>query len=82
MSQRRDKKKAFECADGPASQTEQAKAIRHSNYEILPAPKVTSDGKYRCPKCGKIFEDLDSYNLHRHESKAKTTVERIDEPLM
>jgi transposase-like protein len=53
-----------------------------SNYGVLPSPQVISDGKYRCPKCGKVFKNLDSYNLHRHESKVKDAVDRVDEPLM
>ncbi len=78
MSEKKNKKPVFEYT-GSASETE--KEIMHSTYGVLPNPQVTSDGKYRCPECGNMFDSLDAYNSHRH-SKEKSVVPKIDEPIM
>jgi transposase-like protein len=68
LSKKQSDKPIFEYTSGPASQSQ--KEIMHSNYGILPTPQVNG-GKYQCPMCHRSFENLDSYNLHRHEGDQK-----------
>ncbi len=80
MSEKKTESPVFEYTGGPASESE--KEVMHSTYGVLPNPQITSEGKYCCPQCGKTFNNLNSYDAHRHKNEVKNAVSKVDEPVM